>query len=90
MTPCVWILLAITAVLLVTGPLRRRFVNAWRFALPAAAGLVVGLVLAALLVSFGVPGWAMLLLPPTMALGLGAEGRKWFDDNLGPPRERRS
>jgi hypothetical protein len=24
-----------------------------------------------------------------LAAALGAEGRKWFDDNLGPPRDRR-
>jgi len=86
----IWILLAIPALLLVGGPLRRRFLTAWRFTIPAVAGLVVGICLAGFLVSFGVPAWAMLFLPFVMAMGLGAEGKRWFDENFGPPKDRRS
>jgi len=85
----IWILLVIPALLLVAGLLRRRFLSAWRFTIPAVAGLVAGFVLAAFLVRFGVPGWAMLFLPFVMAMGLGAAGKQWFDENLGSPKDKR-
>jgi uncharacterized membrane protein len=82
----IWILLAIPALLLVAGPLRRRFLSAWRFTIPAVAGLVVGIVLAAFLVSFGLPAWTMLFLPCVFAMGIGSAGKQWLDENFGPPK----
>lgn len=84
------LLVIIFLLVLAIAPIRQRFFAAWRFTIPAVAGLVVGLVLAAFLVSFGVPAWTMLFLPFVMAFGLGAEGKRWFDENFGPPKDRRS
>lgn len=83
-------LIVIILLILVIAPIRQRFFAAWRFTIPAVAGWVVGIVLAAFLVSFGVPAWVMLFLPFVMAMGLGAEGKRWFDGNFGPPKDRRS
>jgi len=83
-------LIIISLLILVIAPIRQRFFAAWRFTIPAVAGLVIGICLAAFLVSFGVPAWAMLFLPFVMARGLGAAGKQWFDENLRPPKDRRS
>ena len=83
-------LIIISLLILVIAPIRQRFFAAWRFTIPAVAGLVVGICLAGFLVSFGVSAWAMLFLPFAIALGLGAEGKRWFDENFGPPKDGRS
>ena len=83
-------LIVIFLLILVIAPIRQRFFGAWRFTIPAVAGLVVGFVLAAFLVSFGLPAWTMLFLPFVMAMGLGSEGKRWFDENLGAPKDGRS
>ena len=80
------VVLAILAVLLIAGPLRRGMLAAWRFTFPAAAGLIGGFILAAFLVRFGLPGWTMLFLPCVFAMGIGSAGKQWLDENFGPPK----
>ncbi len=82
-----WLIIMFLAFLAI-APIRQRFFATWRFTLPALAGLVIGLYLAAFLVTFGTPPWTMLFLPAVMAIGLGTEGRRWLDKNFGPPRDR--
>jgi len=81
-----WLLMVGLTIVLV-APLRRAFFCSWRFTVPAVAALLGGLVFTAWLVGFGIPGWAMLFLPPVMALGVGAGAKQWLDQNLGPPRD---
>ncbi len=81
-----WLLLLLV-VLLVAGPLRRRFLRAWRFTFPAVLGGVVGYVLATMFVSYGSPRWLLTFGLFAGAFILGAAGKKWLDENLGPPKQ---
>jgi hypothetical protein len=83
-----WLLIVTSVLVLLIAPLRQGFFAHWRFTIPAAGALVGGLVLTAFLVSFGVPAWAMLILPPLLALHIGAAGKAWLDQNLGPRTDR--
>jgi hypothetical protein len=79
-------LIAIVLLVLVIAPLRNAFFAAWRFTIPAAAGLIAGVALAAFLVRFGLPGWTMLFMPCVFAMGIGSAGKQWLDENFGPPK----
>lgn len=79
----IWLLIAVGVVLLMAGPLRKRFLAAWRFTLPAVASGILGFVLAGMFVKAGAPAWMMIVGPVIAALMIGGAGKKWFDDNVG-------
>ena len=81
-------LICISALVFLVGPLRRAIFSAWRFLLPALAGLIGGYFFAGFLVRFGLPSWVMVVFPFMMAMGTGAGGKEWLDNNLGPPKDR--
>jgi len=83
-----WLLVVVSVLVLLIAPLRKGFFTHWRFTIPAAGALVGGLMFAGFLVSFGVPAWAMLILPPLLALHIGAACKAWLDQNLGPRNEQ--
>jgi hypothetical protein len=76
-------------IVFVVGPIRKAFFAAWRFTLPAVAGLVGGIFFTSWLVSFGVPDWSMYFLPTVTAFGCGTAGKGWLDQNLGSPGNRK-
>jgi hypothetical protein len=84
-----WLLVLIPLLVLGVAPLRRAFLTAWRFTFPAALGFLGGAVLSAFLVGFGVPALVMLILPPLLALQMGAFGKAWFDQNFGPSKDQK-
>jgi hypothetical protein len=82
-----WIPIAAVLLVVLIAPIRNAFFGAWRFMLPAIGGLVGGLLFTSFLVGFGVPAWAMLVLPPLLAFSCGAAGKAWLDQNFGPPKQ---
>jgi hypothetical protein len=81
------VLFLVIVLLLLLGPLRRRFVRVWRFVLTAFLAGLVGYAVAVPFVSCGSPRWLLTFGFFAAALILGPLGKKWLDDNLGPPRQ---
>jgi hypothetical protein len=79
----IWLPLAFLVLVIIAGPLRRRFLAAWHFTLPATAGFAVGIALGCFLVRFGLPAWVMLFAPAAGTAIVGSAGKAWLDDNFG-------
>ena len=80
-----WILAAIVLVFLI-GSLRRAVYAVWRFVFPGLVGAVLALMLSARVVDLGAPAWMLLACPVAAFFMIGAAGKEWFDQHLGPPR----
>ena len=76
------ILLIIGAVLVVTGPLRRPILGAWKFLVSAFVGGIVGVLVVGRLIH-GAPPWMMVAGPVFMAIVFGNLGRELLDDMFG-------
>jgi len=81
----IWILAAIVFVFLI-GPLRRVVFAVWRFAFPGLVGAILAFMLSARIVDMGAPAWILLACPVMAFFMIGAAGKEWFDQHLGPPR----
>lgn len=80
-----WILAAIVLVFLI-GPIRHIIYTVWRFVFPGLVGAVLALMLSARVVELGAPAWIVLACPVAAFFMIGAAGKEWFDQHLGPPR----
>ncbi len=85
-----WLLIAVSVLVLMLAPLRRAFLGggAWRFTIPLIVSLVVGYVVGSFLVGFGLPPYALLLGPLAAVLVVAPALRAWLDENLGPRNDR--
>lgn len=80
-----WILAAIVLVFLIR-PLRRAVYAVWRFVFSGLVGAALALMLSARVVELGAPAWIVLACPVAAFFMIGAAGKEWFDQHLGPPR----
>ena len=76
-------LFVIILVVLILGPLRRRFFSRWRFNVPALITGLAVLLFAGNLMRPGTPSWFPYALAPLVALGSGAAFKKWLDEVFG-------
>ena len=87
-----WIAIGLTVVLLI-APLRRRFIQAWFFTIPALGGLILALVLLdvmkSLNPSLGLPAWGVLLVVVMVTLEAGFAGMACILDVLGSSRNQK-
>ncbi|MBE3097822.1 MAG: hypothetical protein IMZ44_11945 [Planctomycetes bacterium] len=83
-----WLAIGLTVVLLI-APLRRAFLAAWRFTVPATIALLITFLLLGVFGSFGLPCWAVLVLLVLIGLEMGFEGKRLLDQNFGPSRDPR-
>ena len=78
------LLLAIPALLLVAGPLRRN----WKFFLPAAMSFIFATIMLRNVMKINLPGLEVLGLAAFIAMVAGAEGLKILNDTFGSNKKQ--
>lgn len=82
------LLLAIPALLLVAGPLRRGILANWMFFLPAVAGFSFAIVMLKSVMKMNLPGFEVLGLAAFIAMVAGTEGVKILSDLFGSNKKQ--